>query len=337
MPEAPLSGKAAEMPPERLNLKRMVEALPLPNGASYSVARVGDRPRAYVGIDNRRRPCLMVEASRSAARTIRRRGILLAHRVRTRVTIDRIELEVEASLALCEAEEPSLQDAFLSVAEIVLMRIGDAASEEEVTRALDDLVRLLERVGDRASKSAIGLFGELLVLELAADPVAAVRAWRVHPTDRFDIDAGEVRIEVKASGTRRRAHEFSLEQCIPEPGATTFLASTIVLESAGGTTARELADRLASRLGAEVDLLMKLETEVLTVLGLRGEPEARFDEGLARDRLRFFPMTEVPGIRVAPPLVDQVRFRADLTDLEAPELEMMVDRWPSLRRFVPLY
>lgn len=324
------------MPPERLNLKRVVEALPLPNGASYSVVRVSDLPRAYVGIDNQRRPCLMVEANRSAARTIRRRGILLAHRVRTNVVIDSIELEVEASLALCEVEESGLQDAFLSVAEIVLMRLDEAADEEDVTRALDDLVRLLERTGDRASKSAIGLFGELLVLELATDPIAAVRAWRMHPTDRFDIDAGEVRIEVKASGTRRRAHEFSLEQCIVEPGATTFLASTIVLESAGGITVRELADRLAMRLGTEVDLLMKLEAEVLAVLGLRGEPEPRFDEGLARNRLRFFPMASVPGIREAPPLVDQVHFRADLSDLEAPELELLVRAWPSLGRYVPM-
>lgn len=300
------------------------------------MAKVSERPAAFVGIDARRRPCLLVKANWSAARTIRRRGILLAHRIRARTAIGGTEEEIEASLALCEAEEIGLQDAFLSVAEIVLMRLDEAATEEDVTRALEDLVRLLEKAGDRASPSAIGFFGELLVLDMAADPITAVRAWRINATDRFDIDGGDVRIEVKASGTRRRAHELSLEQCVAEPGTAAFLASTIVLESAGGTTARELADRLGRRLRAEAELLMKLEAATLEVLGLRGEPEARFDEALARDRLRFFDMAEVPAVRSVPSQVDQVRFRVDLSELEPPDLRSLVGMHPSLGPYVPL-
>jgi hypothetical protein len=142
------------------------------------------------------------------------------------------------------------------------------ASEAEVASILEELVELLERPGEASREGAIGLFAELLVLSLARDPIAAVRAWRIGTTDRYDLVHGSGRIEVKASGTRERRHRFSLEQCVPDDGTHAFVASTLVLEGSSGASVRDLASRVQDGVRTEAELVMKVQRALLSIMGL---------------------------------------------------------------------
>ena len=279
------------------------------------MAQVSASPRAYVAIDKGRRPALLVETSNSASREIVRRGLRLQHRASCHVEVGGAASTITASLVACEADDPTLQEAFVSIGEIVLSRLS-SASETEVASILEELVELLERPGEPSREGAIGLFAELLVLSLARDPVAAVRAWRIKAGDRYDLVLGTGRIEVKASGTRQRRHLFALEQCVPDEGSQAFVASTVVLESSGGIGVRELAMRVQALVRAEADLTMKVQRALLSVMGLPRSGEPMFDEAHAIEKLRWYDLRSIPAVRVVPDYVDQIRFRVDLEHVE---------------------
>ena len=295
-------------------LRRRLDSLSPPASATFSVVEVSSTPRAYAAIDKERRPALLVETSSAASREIVRRGLRLQHRASCHVEVGGAARTITASLVACEADDPALQEAFVSIGEIVLSRLS-SASEAKVAAILEELVELLERPGEPSREGAVGLFAELLVLSLARDPRVAVRAWRVGISDRYDLVLGRGRIEVKASGTRERRHRFSLEQCVPDPGTHAFVASTLVLEGSGGTGVRDLAARVQAIVRAETDLTMKIQRALLAVMGLPRPGEPTFDEAHAVAKLRWYDVCDVPAVRTAPPGVDQVRFRTDLANI----------------------
>jgi hypothetical protein len=305
-----------------------------PSAATYAVVEVGAAPRAFAAIDSQGRPALLVETSSATSREIVRRGLRLQHRATCHVEVGGAARTITASLVACEADDPTLQQAFVAVGEIVLSRLS-SASETEVAAILEELVELLERPGEPSREGAIGLFAELLVLLLARDPVSATRAWRVGASDRYDLVLGRGRIEVKASGTRERRHRFSLEQCVPDDGTQAFVASTLVLEGSGGTGVRELAARVQEMVRAEADLTMKVQRAVFSIMGLPRSGEPTFDETHAVAKLRWYDVRDVSAVRVAPAGVDQVRFRVDLEAANPFSLHEIEVHAPDLKPCLP--
>ncbi|MGR3433823.1 MAG: PD-(D/E)XK motif protein [Shimia sp.] len=315
-------------------LRRRLASLSPPGSATFSVAQVSASPRAYAAIDKDRRPALLVETSSAASREIVRRGLRLQHRASCHVEIGGDARTITASLVACEADDPALQEAFVSIGEIVLSRLS-SASETEVVDILEELVELLERPGEPSREGAVGLFAELLVLSLARDPRAAARAWRIGASDRYDFVLGRGRVEVKASGTRERRHRFSLEQCVPDPGTYAFVASTLVLEGSGGTSVRDLAARVQGMVRAEADLVMKVQRAVLSVMGLPRPGEPTFDEAHAITKLRWYDVLDIPAVRDVPVHVDQIRFRTDLEGVTPMDPSQIAARVPDVGPCLP--
>ena len=315
-------------------LGTMLTALAKLSSATYAVALVGEDPDAYIAVDKDGRPAILVQTSSTTSREVARRGLRLRHKATCHVEIGGTSRTVAASLVACESDDPALQAAFVSVAEIILSRLS-TATEAEVAQILEELIDLLERAGEPSREGAIGLFAELLVLSLARDPCHAVRSWRVGAGDRHDVVAGTGRIEVKASGSRERRHSFSMEQCLPDPGTKIFVASTLVLEAAGGTGVRDLADRLRLAVRTEPQLEMKVAQAVLSVMGLPREGEPQFDEIYATTKLRWYDVESLPAVRIAPAAVDQVRFRMDLTGTVAVAVDDIGRLEPALAPCLP--
>lgn len=315
-------------------LRRLLDGLICPTIATYAIADAHQSPRAFVAIDQAGRPALLVETSSPATREVVRRGLRLQHRALCFVEIGGATQTITASLVACESDDPNLQQAFISVGEIILSRISNA-TESEVVAILEELVELLERPGVPSHEAAIGLFAELLVLSLSRNPKHAVRSWRVGANDRFDFVSGAGRIEVKASGTRDRRHTFSLEQCVPEPDTHVFVASTQVLEAAGGMTVRELGDLVKSLVKNDATLVMKVERALISIIGLPRSGEPSFDDEYARTKLGWFDVTQLPAIRSAPNYVDQVRFRINFDALAALSIEEVEILEPTLAACLP--
>jgi hypothetical protein len=179
---------------------------------------------------------------------------------------------------------------------------------------VDRLVDLIQRLARPPRRALVGLAGELLVIRAAADPSAAVRAWRVDQDERYDFAVGNLRLDAKATTTDRRVHEVSFEQANPPPGTMGILVSFIVQPSGGGFSLADLLSDIEARVQAR-DLILKLRTVVADTLGrdMLSALGWSFDLARATSSARSYDVSTIPAIR--PPLpadVSGVRFLVDL-------------------------
>jgi hypothetical protein len=125
---------------------------------------------------------------------------------------------------------------------------------------------------------------------------------------------------VKGVAGRVRRHHFALEQLHPPAGAAVLIASLFVERAGAGTSVAELLDQIRARIGQDAHLLLHLDQTTSRTLGQdwRHGLEERFDFQLAKDSLAFFAHSAIPSVSPdVPPGVSDVRFRSDLSGIEA--------------------
>ena len=224
------------------------------------------------------------------------------------------------------------------VCEIIVRILGAQPTLQQVVDAVRHLVDLFQRLARPSTRSVFGLFGELYVIHVSASPTTATEAWRSASDDRFDFSINDIRLEVKASSTRQRAHNFSLEQCTPLPATLGILVSLFVETSGGGLSLLELVQRIERQLDSRVDLILKLQETVTEGLGAAAANalSMRFDEDLARSSLRLYELGIIPAVREdVPSEVSQVRFRSDISRTPAANLADLVAKHQQARLLLP--
>jgi Putative PD-(D/E)XK family member, (DUF4420) len=248
---------------------------------------------------------------------------------------DQRTLEQPLTQLICTSNVSSEKEYFLHIASTIVEVLGNAPTIGAIADAVGRFVDILQRLSRPPAKNLIGLYGEVLFILNSPKPDVAVQAWRSRVDDRFDFSIESIRLDVKATARRTRVHSFSLEQCLPVPGATTAVVSMFVESSGGGKSLRDLIQALFARL-TTAEVRLRVQQVIAETLGsaLLTSLDARFDDLLATNSLRIFDATEIPAIRSdIPPQVTAVKFQSDLTEASAlhpAELARASDLWRSL-------
>jgi hypothetical protein len=206
-------------------------------------------------------------------------------------------------------------DHFLRIGGTLLDVLGAEPGLEQVEEGISAFTELFRALSQPSRKSVQGLWGELFVAARATDSLTMVESWHVTPEDRYDFNAGHVRIEVKSVGGRIRKHRFSLEQLQPPRGTCLLIASLYAEQAGGGLSLQELMDELSVRLDGRPDLRLRVGQVVARTMGreLPAALDARFDAELASESLRFYLHDVIPIIESVPAEVTNVEFTAELT------------------------
>jgi hypothetical protein len=311
-----------------------------PGGDRFRVRMIPGLDGHYIGRDARGAACLLLKSTDSGMRApIRLEAIEVRFAMPCLVSESNgAEGQETLTVVICTAPDQQIERYFLHVCETILRIVGPRPSFEAVSQAMQRLVDLFRRLALPPLRSLVGLIGEMIVLTGSADAVMAAQAWRSAVDDRFDFATPALRLEVKASAARRRAHEFSQEQCSPPDGVVGILASLFVESSGGGTSLLDLVRRIEGRLAGRDDLITKVQDAVSGTLGssLPTALTTRFDEGLARASLQFYDLANVPAIRGAlPPGVSRVRFQSDLSRMPPLDRSALSARGDALAGLLP--
>lgn len=253
---------------------------------------------------------------------------------------DQRTLEQPLTQLICTSNVANEKEYFLHIASTIVEVLGNAPTIGAIADAVGRLVDILQRLTRPPAKNLIGLYGEVLFILNISKPEVAVQAWRSRIDDRFDFSVESIRLDVKATARRTRVHSFSLEQCLPVPGATTAIVSMFVETSGGGKSLRNLVQALFARLTTG-EARLRVQQIVADTLGsaLLTSLDARFDELLATNSLRIFDAAEIPAIRsTIPRQVTAVKFQSDLTEaaaLDPSELARASELWRALLPFSP--
>jgi hypothetical protein len=216
----------------------------------------------------------------------------------------------------CDPSQLHLHQYFVELMAATASTHMGVLSPQTTDEVVDVLLELFRRLSPPADYAVTGLWGELLLMHLAASPGQFVDAWHLKTTDGFDFSFADKRIEVKTTARPSREHEFSLDQVRGRP--SDLVASITLSRSSAGLSALDLARLIAERLSARQQ--GKLWCLVIEALGddAGADGEERFDLKSASDRLRFVRAGDVPAPDVSArvvPFVSDVRFRSNINVL----------------------
>ena len=315
---------------------------PLRPGANpkYHVTPIPEANAHFFGRDSSGFPCLLLAASDTSGKApVRLAGIEVCFAIPCRIALsDRQEATETLTTVLCTSQDPVVQSYFAHVCETIVRIVGPQPTLQHVIDAVRRLVDLFQRLVQPSSRSVTGLFGELYTVHASTSPAIAVEAWHSTIDDRFDFSIGDIRLEVKASRARQRAHSFSLEQCTPPPATLGILISLFVETSGGGLSLLELMERIERQLDGNLDLILKLQETVAEGLGATAATalSMRFDEDLARSSFQVYELDAIPAVRDGVPgEVSQVRFRSDISRTPVADVVALIAQHQQARALLP--
>lgn len=217
----------------------------------------------------------------------------------------------------CDPSGSHLHQYFVELMAATASTHPGALSAQAADEMVDVLLELFRKLALPTDRSVTGLWGELLLMHLAASPGKFLDAWHLRATDGFDFAFPDKRIEVKATERPSREHDFSLKQ-VRSGRETDLVASITLARSSAGLSALDLARLIAERLNALQQA--KLWRLVLETLGedADADGEQRFDSKSASDGLVFVLASDVPAPEVSASVaafVSDVRFRSNINAL----------------------
>lgn len=308
---------STELTAQFIELFRAIPKHGRPSQPHFAVLQTESSPQILIGADENGAACVLIEMTskpRVPPQPVRLENIEIlfdipctlfpATRANKNYTVIRCHLRDEDGVFY-----------FFLVAQSFLRYLGENPSAETITRAVRKIVELFQKQTAPPSRSAIGLFGELLLISLAHDKIQAINAWRSGLTDRYDFSEGNLRLEVKTTTGRIRSHKFSFEQCNPPSTTVCVIASILTEYSPTGVSIHELSERVLIGIEHQIEASIKVREIVATTLGssVRAGIQLRFDESLALATIAFFDISSVPAIHLAPPGVNGIQFNSDLT------------------------
>jgi len=229
---------------------------------------------------------------------------------------DQTEADGQFAIITCDSSTPELFELFIRTVTAATADLSDTAGTDEIQTCFQRLVDLFRNFARPGGREIAGLWAELFVISRSRNVVAAMRAWRIGSSERFDFSWTSGRLEVKATTKTIRAHEFGLEQLkVPDLGRA-FVASLLLQPLNGGSGIMELANSIETSIVGQGDLRQKLWTNISGDLGseFSDSLDRQFDTSYAGRNAVLFSAEDIPA--PAPPndpRISSVRFVADLS------------------------
>lgn len=282
---------------------------------AFSVHQPDNYSNCYVACSMDGLPTVLIELEDTFGTCIELENLSVLFGTKCRVKIKDQEREKLLTIIQCRSTDILVQQYFMQTCEQILHGLGAGLDQKAVVEAINHLTTLFRKLSAPPTKELNGLVGELLVILFSSRPERAVQSWHTDQYERFDFSSGIARLEVKASASRQRQHNFSYEQCLRYPGMETIIASLFVERVAGGTKLESILSEIESKL-TSLAAVKKLRTLTAEILGstLMHSLNACFDIQLARSSLQFYNVDNVPAIRSRVPAgVSSIRFSSDLS------------------------
>jgi len=148
----------------------------------------------------------------------------------------------------------------------------------------------------------VGLLGELIVIDSAANPSRLIKYWHTDPKAKFDFSSSSVRLEVKTTTSQNRNHYVSSSQVFGNSSNHLFFVSLKLDLVEVGTSFQDVYNALLSKLSLEGQIhLTKVIVQTLSVPPFSVEG-LHFDEKSALGNIRVFVGDLVP-FPILPPEV----------------------------------
>jgi Putative PD-(D/E)XK family member, (DUF4420) len=296
--------------------REAASAASMGDGTRPAAAAPG-RTRDYISLGAQQQPVLLLSCATLVG--LKRPPISLQHLtiefgVRYRVRTLSGVVEDDFIVVSLRGDDLEFAEAFCLAGDALVAALPDAPSASDVEKVVRNFVEVLSALSLPSTRTVAGVWAELWLISMAADRQAAVAAWHLDTTDRFDFSFPSHFVEVKATEREERLHEFSYEQ-LRRSDLPIRVVSLRLRRAQGGTSVTDLVASLNASLSAH--LRAKLVRNVFSAVGsaVSEASDIRFDETFAEANLRAIAAERVPVVVIpAASPITAVRFRVNIDD-----------------------
>jgi hypothetical protein len=204
--------------------------------------------------------------------------------------------EESYSIIKLKSDDSTLQKYFLNISYLYLKEIGEKPILLDLQKKFNQLIDLF-RVEKKADKNLVqGLFAELCIISISSNIDYLIKSWHISPSDKYDFNDGNEKLEVKSSSNLERIHSFSLNQT-NNFGRSVIIGSVITIQTDMGLTVFDLVKKIEGKLN-DNSLINKLSEIIVKTLGGNFSKASNylFDYQYAIDSIRFYNSLTIPSI-----------------------------------------
>ena len=282
-------------------------ALPLPGPRTDFLAKASDGAPVFLLQDSR--PAIYSPA-------IELKHVSIQFHSTCRVTTAGGAVEDHFAVISCAAGVPELHEVFIRCLAAAVEQLPVVAGTSDLQRCVQSLLDLFHALSRPSSRELTGLWAELFIIAKSKNVAQALRAWHADQFERFDFSSPLGCLEVKATASGSRQHEFALEQLQSPMVGAGYVASILLQAQSGGVGVVDLGKEIEACIPTEPELRQKLWGNIATALGsdFSERMDRSFDVSYAARNLAVYAMGDVPAPqRPSDPRITALRFRVDLS------------------------
>ena len=213
---------------------------------------------------------------------------------------------------------------FVRFCEDLIELLGEKPSSQQVNKVVKGMREIFINFIRPSTKSEIGLWGELLVISMAENKQNAIDSWHLNPSDTFDFNDGNYRLEVKTTIQNQRIHTFSLNQVLKSLESNSLICSIITSKIELGKDIYDLTEMISENLNQEYR--KKLIEKILASAGDKFEQfKNRFDYINACRNIAFYFADEIPIIdpKTIDPRITNVKYSVNLENSKKADIQLI--------------
>lgn len=307
-----------------MNLIELFDSLSFPqqeNGKVFNATPIPDYPNFRIAVDVEGNPVLLLSVVNTikniALKNFRLKYLQLEQNKECKITDKNKTTFQTFTVITFTSADRNLQEYFLQICETLVKSLNNNPTQQQVIETLNRFVEVFRSLVDVPTNTSQGLWTELFLIDISANPRIVLNYWHNLPEEKFDFDAGEEKLEIKSSAGFERIHTFSSGQLNPPLGTQALIASVFVTQSNTGQNIQQLIESIAMKIQSDVQLTEKLNAVVCKTLGnsLEQAIKIKFDYQIAKDSLRFYRHQDIHKIEETyiPSEVSDVRYKSDLS------------------------
>lgn len=229
-------------------------------------------------------------------------------------------ITIDGSFCLIDFDDDSseLFEIFIRCVSASLSGFTQELRVSEINTYIAQLVELFRLINKPSENEIYGLWGELFFIKSSNDIEKALIAWHQNKNSRFDFELEGRRYEVKSTMGESRVHDFSLGQLNNDVKDEVLIISFLLKNKTNGTTILDLANNIEGSV-KDIALTEKLWKQIIEIMGsdLTLSTDIGFDESYAQANMGVYSAVDIHKPIVSSPYVTSVRFRSDLSGLNA--------------------
>lgn len=229
-----------------------------------------------------------------------------------------------------KSTEEFFENIFISICEELMDLIGQKPIYDDAINYVEGIIKLFSKAIKKRSITELGLWGELLLIDMCSNKNEVINSWHRDAKDTFDFNNGVEKIEVKTTVRNERIHKFSYNQLKKGADNDAVACSLVTSQIDKGLSVSDLYISIIEKIDRQTQSI--LNEKIIDICGdsLEGFTN-KYDHIGAVNSIEFYHMKQIPNLEAnhIPAELSNIKFDVFMEKTQC--IDIIGEDWVILR------